>query len=62
MSNWWARLRHWMANVLDDSLPMPPEQRDAREWTPEPDPVRSDRRKSRLRLHMLEKRGKGGYR
>jgi hypothetical protein len=47
---------------LDDALPMPPEQRNELEWTTISGDEQSDQRKRRLKLHMLEKRGKGGYR
>jgi hypothetical protein len=47
---------------VDDALPMPPDQRQERDWTPESPQSVSDRRRLRLRLHMLEKRGKGGPR
>lgn len=48
--------------MMDDALPMPPGQRAARDWIPIGSEEQSRRRKLRLRLHMLEKRGKGGYR
>ena len=54
----WSRV----VALVDDSLPMPPEQRAARDWTPESSESGSARRRLRLRLHMLEKRGKGGFR
>jgi hypothetical protein len=54
----WRRI----GSLLDDALPMPSEQRDEREWTPISGDEQSDQRKRRLKLHMLEKRGKGGYR
>lgn len=56
--------RYWRAvkSFLDDALPMPPGQRQERDWTPDAGEDQSRRRKLRLRLHMLEKRGKGGYR
>jgi hypothetical protein len=59
---WWLAARRWIVRFIDDALPMPPEQRDEREWTSTPGDEQSARRKLRLRLHMLEKRGKGGYR
>lgn len=45
--------------VIDDILPMPPEQREARD---DDGKDHSAARKLRLKLHMLEKRGKGGTR
>ena len=45
--------------LLDDALPMPPDQRAARD---DDGRDHSEYRKRRLRLHMLEKRGKGGFR
>ena len=45
--------------LLDDALPMPPDQRAARD---DDGRDHSAYRKRRLRLHMLEKRGKGGFR
>ena len=50
----WRRL----IALLDDALPMPPDQRAARDDGRD----HSEYRKRRLRLHMLEKRGKGGFR
>jgi hypothetical protein len=48
-----------LVRVIEDGLPMSPAERDERD----DDGVdRSDARKLRLRIHMLEKRGKGGYR
>jgi hypothetical protein len=52
----------WIVGFVDDSMPMPPEQRDEREWTPRSNEEISQRRLLRLKLHLLEKRGKGGYR
>jgi hypothetical protein len=60
--NWLLRMSRRFARVVDDALPMPPDQREARDWFPESDTERSKRRLLRLKLHMLEKRGKGGYR
>ena len=54
----WRSIR----SVVDNALPLPPDQREDRDWTPTPDQEQSARRKLRLKLHMLEKRGKGGYR
>lgn len=48
--------------LIDDVLPMPPDQREARDRRPTGDDEVARRRRLRLRLHMLEKRGKGGYR
>jgi hypothetical protein len=55
------RLSLWrrLLALLDDALPMPPDQRAARD---EDGRDHSPYRKRRLRLHMLEKRGKGGFR
>lgn len=54
---WWA-----IRAFLDDALPMPPRQRKERDWTALSDGEESEQRQQRLRLRMLEKRGKGGYR
>jgi len=56
------RLYRWWSSIIDDALPMPPDEREERDWTPISSDEQSDRRKDRLKLHMLEKRGKGGYR
>jgi hypothetical protein len=57
-----SRVSRWLTGTVDDALPMPPDDRAAREWTPESGEEVSRRRLLRLRLHLLEKRGKGGYR
>jgi hypothetical protein len=57
-----GRLWRAIGSVLDSALPVPPEQRDAQTWTPGSGEEHSERRRRRLKLHMLEKRGKGGYR
>jgi len=44
---------------LDDTLPSPPGDREARDSEGRD---QSAARQRRLKLHMLEKRGKGGYR
>lgn len=53
-----ARIGSW----IDDALPMPADQRQERDWTGEPGEEEAARRRRRLRIHMFEKRGKGGYR
>ncbi len=50
---------HRLLAFLDDLLPMPPAERAARD---DDGKDHSAYRKLRLKLHMLEKRGKGGYR
>lgn len=47
---------------VDDALPMPTDQRQARDRGGEPGSAESEPRTLRLKLHMLGKRGKGGYR
>jgi hypothetical protein len=59
---WPMRFLRRLWSFLDDALPMSPGDRAERDWTPESGDVESARRKLRLKLHMLEKRGKGGYR
>jgi hypothetical protein len=54
----WSRV----TRVIDDSFPMPPAEREERDWTPESSETVSDRRRLRLRLVLLEKRGRGGKR
>jgi hypothetical protein len=49
--------RFWL--FLDRILPGPPGEAD---WTGESPETDSARRKLRIRLHMLAKGGKGGYR
>jgi hypothetical protein len=51
------RLLSW----VDDALPMTPFDRARRDWTPDSE-AEARRRRDRLKVHMLEKRGKGGYR
>lgn len=51
----WRRL----IALLDDALPMSPRDRAARDADGRD---HSERRLLRFRLHMLEKRGKGGFR
>jgi hypothetical protein len=48
--------------LVDSALPLPPDQRDEREWMPGSDREQSAARRRRLKLRLLEKRGKGGYR
>ena len=58
-------LRRAFARIIefiDDSAPMPPDQREERDWTPRSNEEVAQRRRLRLKLHLLEKRGKGGYR
>jgi hypothetical protein len=57
-----ARLKHvWkrLLGTLDDALPMPPDQRAERDWSGETFSQASDRRLLRIKLHGLEKRGRG---
>jgi len=54
----WRALR----SLVDSALPLPPDQRDEREWMPGSDREQSAARRRRLKLRLLEKRGKGGYR
>lgn len=62
VTRWLRRTLDRLLRFTDDALPVPPDQRAEREWTPESGDSQSRRRKLRLKLHMLEKRGKGGYR
>jgi len=57
-----ATLPHKLVRLVDDVLPMPADQREARDWQPIGDDDVARRRRLRLKLHMLERRGKGGYR
>ncbi len=62
---WPMRLLRHLWSILDDALPMSPDDRAERDSTREPGDsgeAESARRRQRLKLHMLEKRGKGGYR
>jgi hypothetical protein len=45
--------------LIEGALPMPPDQRAAHD---DDGKDHSPYRKRRLRLHLLEKRGKGGFR
>lgn len=47
---------------IDDALPMPPGERDERDSAGEDREELSSRRRRRIRIRLLEKRGKGGYR
>jgi len=58
LRSFWSRL----AGVIDDSLPMPPEQRRERDWTGETSGEEAERRQLELQLELLEKKGKGGFR
>ena len=53
--SWWRRL----FLRLDDWMPMSPDERQQRD---DDGTDKSEARKQRLKFHMLEKRGKGGYR
>lgn len=57
-----AGIRTRIGSWIDDALPMPADQREARDWSAEPGEDVAARRKRRFRLRMLEKRGKGGFR
>jgi hypothetical protein len=57
MRAWFSGFLGWLWKRLDAVLPGPPDE--AMSAASEAD---SDRRKLRIRLHMLEKRGKGGGR
>lgn len=50
---------HRLLKVIDEALPMPPEQRRARD---DDGRDHSADRRRRLRIHLLEKRGRGGCR
>lgn len=54
-STWWHSVIKW----LDDALPLSPVDREERE---DDGRDNSASRRLRLKLHQLEKRGKGGYR
>ena len=62
MSGWFGRVMGWLGRIADDALPMPAEQRDQREWSGQSAQEQTELRKLRLKLHILENRGKGGYR
>ena len=51
-----------LMDLIDDALPMPPSQRQQRDRVPESGEEVARRRSLRLKLHLLSKRGKGGYR
>ncbi len=54
-------LRSMMAFV-DDALPMPNDQREERDSVPTSGEEMSRRRRLRLKIRMLEKGGRGGFR
>ncbi len=60
--SWPMRFLRRLWSLLDEALPMSPGDRAERDWTNETGDAESARRKQRLKLLMLEKRGKGGYR
>jgi hypothetical protein len=51
-----------VARLVDDILPMPADQRAARDRVPLGDDEVSRRQRLRIKLHMLEKRTRGGFR
>lgn len=57
-----AAIRTRIGSWIDDALPMPAEQREARDWSGQTGDALAARRKRRFQLRMLEKRGKGGTR
>ena len=57
-----SRILRSVGALIDDALPMPPDQREQRSWTPLSGNEVARRRRQRLDLHLLEKRGKGGLR
>jgi hypothetical protein len=54
----WSRA----TGVIDDSLPMPPDEREERDWMPESSETVSERRRLRVKLMILGQREKGGRR
>lgn len=50
-----------LRRLIDEALPRSPEQ-PPDDLPPLPSNEETRRRRLRLRLHLLEKRGKGGYR
>jgi hypothetical protein len=48
--------------LIDDSLPMPVDQRTQRDEEGMSEPELTDRRRRRLRIRLYEKEGKGGFR
>jgi hypothetical protein len=48
--------------LIDDSLPMPVDQRAERDEAGMPDPELTARRRRRLRIRLYKKEGKGGFR
>ena len=57
-----SRILRSLGTLLDDVLPMPPDQREQRSWTPLSGNEVARRGRQRLDLHLLEKRGKVGFR
>ena len=51
-----------LLTLIDDSLPMPPDQRAERDKTGETEAEQITRRRTRLHIRLFEKEGKGGYR
>jgi hypothetical protein len=47
---------------IDDALPMTPGEREERDSAGQDPEELSNRRQRRIRIRLLEKRGKGGYR
>jgi hypothetical protein len=57
-----AGIRARLGSLIDDALPMPVDQRAERDRTGDTGEAEAARRQRQLRMEMLEKRGKGGYR
>jgi hypothetical protein len=54
----WTRV----IGVVDDSFPMPPDEREERDWTPESSEAVSQRRRLRVKFMTLQQRERGGKR
>jgi len=62
VAGWMKRAWRWILTAADDALPMPPDQRAARDWHGETSDAESLMRKRQLNLHLMGKRGRGGFR
>lgn len=62
VGTWLSRLRIRLAMMIDDALPLSPEDRRERDWSGETSDEEAERRQLLVRLKILAKEGTGGYR
>lgn len=54
----WARV----GREVEDAVPMPPDEREERDWSGESSEEEAERRQAQIRLQVHEKDGHGGAR